>query len=98
MINERDKHTASVVELQLDILLDSIEVGKGMAGIKTDEEYQIYLQGKHSAFHAVWFHVATGITDADYKRIEAKLDELYDIAHRKLEPTAKVEPFDPYDL
>ena len=98
MTNEKDIHTASVVESQIDILLDSIEVGKGMAGIKTDEEYQIYLQGKHSAFHAVWFHIATGITDADYKRIEAKLDELYDFAHGKPFPTDKPETFDPFDL
>ena len=32
MTNEKDIHTASVVESQIDILLDSIEVGKGMGG------------------------------------------------------------------
>ena len=93
MIDKRYELAVSLVELQIDFLLDEVEVGKDLwHQHRTADEYRAYVFGKWAAFQEIFKSSECFISERDYNRILAKLDKLYDYVHNK------VEVFDPFDL
>jgi len=85
MIDKRYELAVSLVELQVDFLLDEVEVGKDLwHHHMTNDEYRAYVFGKWAALQDIFKSSELYISECDYNRILAKLDKLYDHVHNKM--------------